>query len=194
MKPGQGQGSWIRMLQQLQLRLQFFFIEAGQCLGQIFGNYFGQFLGIEPLGCIQGCSRHCRQCYEARAGPGELNSGASTVAVAVAVCLHWSRSGLRAEIWHLFRQIAVVVSLAGIQGCSKHCRQCYEARAGPGTLKSSAATVVVAVCLHWSRSVPRADIWYQFWADCRDRAIGMYPGKLQALQAMLSSEWRARGA
>ena len=76
------------MLQQLQLRLQFVFIEAGKGLGQIFGTNFWQIAGKELLECIQGCSRYCRQYYKARAGPGELNSGAATVAVAVAVCLH----------------------------------------------------------------------------------------------------------
>ena len=75
------------MLQQLQLRLQFFFIEAGQCLGQIFGTNFGQIAVVEPLAGIQGCSRHYRQCYEARAGPGELNSYAAKVAAAVAVAV-----------------------------------------------------------------------------------------------------------
>ena len=70
----------------LQLQLQFFFLEAGHCLGQIFGTNFGQIPVVEPLAGIQGCSRLCRQCYEARAGPGELKSSAATVAVAV--CLH----------------------------------------------------------------------------------------------------------
>ena len=76
------------MLQQLRLRLRFFFIEEGQCLGQIFGTNFGQIAVIEPLAGIHGCSRHCRQCYEARAGPGKLKSSAATAAVEVAVCLH----------------------------------------------------------------------------------------------------------
>ena len=72
-------------------------------------------------------------------------------------------------------------------GCSRHCRQYYEIRAGPRGAKTGAATVAVAVVvsLHSSRSVPRADIWHQFWADCRDRAIGMHPRMLQALQAIL---------
>ena len=76
------------MLQQLRLQLQFFFIEVGQCLGQIFGTNFGQVAVVEPLADIQRCSMHCRQCYEAKAGPGELNSYAATVEVAVAVFLH----------------------------------------------------------------------------------------------------------
>ena len=76
------------MLQQLRLQLQFFFIEVGQCLGQIFGTNFGQVAVVEPLADIQMCSMHCRQCYEARAGPEELKSSAATVAVAVAVCLN----------------------------------------------------------------------------------------------------------
>ena len=33
----------------------------------------------------------------------------------------------------------------------------------------------------------RTNIWYQFWAECRDRAVGMHPGMLQALQVILSS-------
>ena len=69
------------MLQVLWLRLQFVFIEAGKGLGQIFGTNFGQIAGKEQLGCIQGCSRHCRQYYKARAEPGELQSSAATVAV-----------------------------------------------------------------------------------------------------------------
>ena len=71
--------------------------------------------------------------------------------------------------------------------CSRQCRQCYEARAGTGELKSSAATVavIVAVCLHSSRSVLREDIWYHFWADCSGRPIGSHPGILEALQAIL---------
>ena len=49
----------------------------------------GQIARKELLGCIQGCSRHCRQYYKARAGPGELKSSAAVeVAVAVAVCIH----------------------------------------------------------------------------------------------------------
>ena len=65
--------------------------------------------------------------------------------------------------------------------------QYYEARAEPGELISCAVlvAVAVAVCFHSRRSVPRADIWYQFQADCRDIAIGMHPGMLQALQAIL---------
>ena len=59
-----------------QLWLQFVFIEAAQCLGQIFGTSFGQIAGIEPLACTEGSSRNCRQCYEVSAGPGELKSGA----------------------------------------------------------------------------------------------------------------------
>ena len=76
------------MPQQLRLWLQFVFIEVGQCLGHIFGTFFRLIAVVVPLAGIQGCSRHCRQYNKARAGPGELNSGASTVAVAVAVCLH----------------------------------------------------------------------------------------------------------
>ena len=76
------------MLHQLRLQLQFVFIDAGKGLGQIFGTNFGQIVGKEQLGCIQGCSRHYRQYYKARAEPGELKSRAATVAVAVAVCLH----------------------------------------------------------------------------------------------------------
>ena len=74
MKPGQGQGRWNPVPQQLWL--QFVFIEAGQCLGQIFCTNFGQNAGIEPLGCTQGSSKHCRQCYQVSGGPGELKSGA----------------------------------------------------------------------------------------------------------------------
>ena len=77
------------MPQQLRLRWQFVFIEAGQCLGRIFGTYFGQIAGIEPLGCIQECSRHCSQYYKARVEPGELNSGAAIVAVALTVRLQF---------------------------------------------------------------------------------------------------------
>ena len=58
---------------------------------QIFGTNFGQIAGKEPLAGIQGCSRHCWQCYEARAGPEELKSNAATVAVAVAFNLHSRR-------------------------------------------------------------------------------------------------------
>ena len=76
------------MQQQLRFRLQFFFIEAGQCLGQIFGTFFRLIAVVVPLAGIQGCSRHFRQCYEARAGPGTLKSSPTTVAVAVEVCLH----------------------------------------------------------------------------------------------------------
>ena len=69
------------MLQQLWLRLQLFVIEAGHCLGQIFGTNFGQIVVVEPLAGIQGCSRYCRQCYEARAGPGELKSSPGQVII-----------------------------------------------------------------------------------------------------------------
>ena len=42
------------MLQQLQLQLQFVFIEEGQCLGQIFGTFFRQIAVVVPLAGIQG--------------------------------------------------------------------------------------------------------------------------------------------
>ena len=78
------------MLQQLRLQLQFVIIEAGQCLGLIFGTNYWLIAVIEPLSGIQGCSSNFGQYNKPRAGPGELKSSAATVAVAVAVavCLH----------------------------------------------------------------------------------------------------------
>ena len=105
---------------------------------------------MEPWGFIQGCSKYCRQSYEARGGPGELNTYTATVAVAVAVFYIETGQCLGQIFGTNSGQIAVVEPLAGIQGCPRHCRQCYEARAGPGELKSSPATVAfaVAVSLH----------------------------------------------
>ena len=56
LKPGTDQRSWNPVL--LQLRLQFSFIWASQCVGRIFGANFMQTMVIESFGRIQGCSRN----------------------------------------------------------------------------------------------------------------------------------------
>ena len=103
---------------------------------------------------------------------------------------------LRADIWYQIQADCRDRAIGMHPGMRQALQAILRSQGRARGAKTGASTVVVAVAvsLHSSRSVPRADIWHQFWVDCREWAIGMYPGMLQALQAILLSQGRARGA
>ena len=159
----------------LQLRWKFRFIQADQCVGLIFGANIKQITGIEPRDTFRDAPGTAASTMMPEKGPERLTSCATLVAVTVEVWFHLSRSVFWAEIWCQFQADYGIEPLRWIQGCSRHCSQHYEARARPGELTSCAALVAVAVAAGFRSS----------WSVC---------SMLQALQANIYSQGRARGA